>query len=364
MRRTAYFLALFAALLVSDVRCGTPCQNFLVQYCTDIPLQFEPIAAIRCIQLVPVQFYKLVEYSVQNYVVKKATTCYDVVLYNSSSPPLFSNTCQERCPAEYCRLFDNQPNNTVINIFYSPTFTYELRNSTVNDPFSYDYYPFVVCSNDIDTYRVVVYALAAFIGCLTAAVVLLCVIRHCCKGRPRCNPWDWRWYRDLLLCRFYGPSNSVVSPEPEPHRLYFIGNDTPRSNGHNRSPARHPPATNSSTPVVPVSSSVNYLRKTPNIHQKSSTGNSTYPPSSNSTSVRTAYTIEHSGSELYPRVHQQPENNGPVDRTTTQQPGLVATLSRLSSKASNALSGTLSSRSRAYGSLRSNSSYEYPIVRL
>jgi hypothetical protein len=182
------------------------CENFLAQYCTDIPIGFNSISSIKCIQLVPNQFNLSIDYSVQNYIIIKAAQCYNILLFNSSSTILFSNECREQCPEQYCLLFDNQPNTSIINIFYSQSSTYELINSiTPNNISSYDYLLFDTCSSSNQANQIlliIVYVLAGIIVILTIVVILKFIISWRLRRKSSVyEPYNWRWIIDSLCCR-------------------------------------------------------------------------------------------------------------------------------------------------------------------
>ena len=202
------------------VSYANACRNFLVQHCTDIPFAYLPIATTKCIQLVPHSYDQFVDYPVENYIVLKSSPCYNIVSFNATSTALFSNECREQCPDEYCLLFDNQSNTSIINIFYSSLSTYKLSSSSSPDVSSYDYLPFDDCSSKNRTNAIlliITYVLCGVIGALTIGVILKYIISWRLKKRGGSyQPYNWRWLRDCLFCCLREtdqPSGRKVQPE-------------------------------------------------------------------------------------------------------------------------------------------------------
>ncbi|CAF1342021.1 unnamed protein product [Adineta ricciae] len=191
-----YFLIIVFTIVYADT-----CDRFLTQHCIDIPFGFRSISQMKCLQLIPADFDVSIVYSVKNYIIKKTSNCYDIVSYESPSNVLFSSRCEELCPREYCKLLSNQPNTSIINIFYSESSTYEVTNQAVD--LSYDYFLFDSCSSDNRQnviLRIVVYTLAGVIGVLTIIVVTGCIVGSILKDK---DIFSWRWIRDLFLCRLW-----------------------------------------------------------------------------------------------------------------------------------------------------------------
>ncbi|CAF0851806.1 unnamed protein product [Rotaria sordida] len=194
--------SIFFILLFSQ--CVSLCKNFLVQHCTDITIGFESISKIKCIQLIPIQFDLSFVYSVENYIILKINKCYNIVSYNSSQTILFSNECRELCFEQYCLLFDNQSNRSIINIFYSQSLNYQEINSITNNISSYDYFLFDKCSttNRINKILIIiVYVLVAIIVLLTIVVILKYCISYKLNKDPNYDPYAWRWIIDCFLCQ-------------------------------------------------------------------------------------------------------------------------------------------------------------------
>jgi len=190
---------------------------------------------MKCIQLVPVQFDSSIDYSVKNYIVQTAPKCYNIVSYNSSSTNLFSNECQELCPEQYCLLFDNQPNTSIINIFYSPLSNYDLINPLTNNILSYDYYLFDTCSSTNQTNEIlliVVYILCANVVILTIGVILKFIISHKLKrnkSRPY-RPYDWYWILDCLFCQVKSNDEQNNKPERNSNDSNSVGDNNQLNN--------------------------------------------------------------------------------------------------------------------------------------
>ncbi|CAF0868888.1 unnamed protein product [Adineta ricciae] len=156
---------------------------------------------MKCLRLIPADFDISIAYSVKNYIIKKTSKCYDIVSYESPSNVLFSSRCEELCPREYCKLLSNQPNTSIINIFYSESSTYDVANQAAD--LSYDYFLFDSCSSDSRQnviLRIVVFTLAGVIGVLTIIVVTGCIVGSLLKDK---DIFSWRWIRDLFLCRLW-----------------------------------------------------------------------------------------------------------------------------------------------------------------
>ena len=223
-----YFYRSLLPILLASLICQNvnSCKNFFVQHCTDIPIGFNSISTIKCIQLIPIQFDLSIDYSVENYIIKKASTCYDVISYNSSLTNLFSNDCHELCPDEYCLLFDNQPNTSIINIFYSQSSAYDLTNLITNYSLSYDYFLFDSCSSNNRTNQIlliVVYVLCGIVGVLSVGVIskyfMSCGLK---KGSREYSPYDWRWILDCLLCQIQPKHVRTDTSERTSNNLAFI----------------------------------------------------------------------------------------------------------------------------------------------
>ncbi|CAF1564030.1 unnamed protein product, partial [Adineta ricciae] len=101
-------------------------------YCIDIAIGSDSISNIKCVQLVPVELDPSFIYPVENYIVKKGYTCYDIFTFDSPAATIFSNECREQCPEEYCLLFDNQSNRSIRNIFYPESSDDQLFNREIN----------------------------------------------------------------------------------------------------------------------------------------------------------------------------------------------------------------------------------------
>jgi hypothetical protein len=312
-------------LIVLICQYVNSCKNFLVQQCTDIPIGFNSITSIKCIQLIPSQFDSSIDYSVENYIIKKALKCYDILSYNSSLINLFSNQCQELCPEQYCLLFDNQPKTSIINIFYSQSSIYDLNNALSNNFSSYDYYLFDSCSSSYEQSRtllIVVYVLCGIVGVLTIKI----------------DPYNWRWIIDFLLCQIR-PTTEQSNRSP---RLEEYESQT-RVDG-NRSQPRHDHVCSVQSNTTPTASSDN-----------------AYERSSNSTDPRYRnYSSENSTPNLLRGTNLE-YYYGEFDETVDppQRSSISQTLQKLSAKASN----TLSIKSNTYDVLEARLSPEFIITR-
>lgn len=347
------------------------CTNFLVQQCTDIPFGFRSMLTIKCIQLIPAQYEYLTEYSIQNYLVKKSTNCYDIVSYDMPSRVLFSNQCQEICPEQYCQLFNSQSNTTIFNIFYSESSTYDVISSANDGSLSYDYLYFDTCSADNRQRRVltiIVFILAGFIGVMTVFLIVRCIISRKRRGRGRWNPYDWRWYRDILLCRDSANAPPQNRSENEPNPLYFIDYDIPPKNDNNRSHRKSYNDESSHPQMIPTSSSNIVVKRRRNHETSDSTDNSSTPShidGSSGVSIPAnplpLATIHHSdnGESMSDNYVDDSSRSHSQHRPPSS---VLNTLNRLSSKASSVLTGTHSSH--GYDSLGGRISREYPIIRL
>lgn len=247
------------------------CKNFQVQSCTDIPIKFKSISTIKCLQLIPIIFDISFDYSVKNYVVSKGSQCYNILSFESPSITIFSNECKELCPDEYCQLFDNQLNTSIINIFYSSLLTYEYATTLTYDTSSFDYLLFDQCSSANHTNRIlfiVVFTLCGIIVALSIVVIakylIAIYLKKYRRGRPY-SPYDIYWILDCILCR--------IEEIPEPSN---------ESSGHsNRS---------DSIENIPIQPRNIVTPSTPiQIH---------YPNSSNNTNNQISYS-SHSSSKLY-----------------------------------------------------------------
>ncbi|CAF1330145.1 unnamed protein product [Adineta steineri] len=330
------------------------CANFTVQNCIDIPFGFQSISTMKCIQLVPAQFNMLTNYSIQNYIVKQsATKCYDIILLDSLPKILFSSECTDRCSEKYCTLFSNQPNTSIINIFYSASSTYGLINSTTNYMLSYDYFLFDTCpTSNTKTLLIIVYVLAGVIGVLTIIVVVRCIISRL-MDKPGAEPYNWRWLLAWFLCRERSENTPSNMPENEikPYTIEF--GDQP-----NIHTTQLDLSSNSgiSTQQAMMSSNSPYnSRQRQNHRQGHSSGNNSDPRSFGVSSQSNGPVIDvSSGGVYYPEDSDIQSNiSSEVVEDHPQELSVSSIVERLSSKASNALS-----------SLRGYVSLEYPIVRL
>ncbi|CAF0947457.1 unnamed protein product [Rotaria sp. Silwood1] len=150
---------------------------------------------MKCIQLIPIQYDSSFVYSIDYYIISKVHKCYNIVSYNSSQIILFSNECRELCLDEYCLLFDNQSNRSIINIFYSQSLNYEEINSTTNNISSYDYFLLDKCGTTNPTNKIlliVIFILIAIVVILTIAVILNS------QDQPKINNTEYRgFYTDV-----------------------------------------------------------------------------------------------------------------------------------------------------------------------
>ncbi|UJR23042.1 hypothetical protein I4U23_026068 [Adineta vaga] len=357
-------------LFLSFIQYVKSCNKFTVQECIDIPFGFNSMSSIKCIQLVPIQFDVLIDYPVQNYLVKKTAKCYDIVSYNSSSIMLFSNQCQELCGEQYCLFFDSQPNTAVINIFYTESSIYDEINSQTDGIYSYDYLLFDTCSADNKANRIliiIVYTLAGFIGLVTIILIVKCIISKRLTKDGECHPYDWRWWRDLILFRKHPGNDPANRPGNEPNNLYIIeyDNQPPRpSNAIQRREYNHISSqaqiTSTSTPTINLN-----RRQTP--RRNYSTENSSNPSHIDFTSDLSTPTNRLPVNEIDHSNDEDLSNNNSVNETSHshshhQPSSIMAALHRLSSKASSVLTGIHSAH--AYDTLGPKQSPEYPIIRL
>jgi hypothetical protein len=228
------FLPLFLIFLLYPYI--NSCEHFIVQPCTDIPFYFP---STKCIQLIPNQFDSSIKYSVQTYLVVKAAKCFNIQSYESPSSILFTNECREQCLEQYCLLFDNQPNTSVINIFFSQSSTYELTNSeTNNNHSSYDYFLFDQCSSSNPANQIlliIVYVLCSVIALLTVIVIakyiLSCISKR--EGQPPRDPYNLKWICDFLCCRLLDDNSSPKIQDRRTSDPYIIENNN-QSNTNNR----------------------------------------------------------------------------------------------------------------------------------
>jgi hypothetical protein len=333
-------------LIVLICQSVNSCKNFLVQHCTDIPIGFNSITTIKCIQLIPAQFDLSIDYSVENYITKKTGTCYDIISYRSPSTNLFSNQCQELCPEQYCLLFDNQPNTSIINVFYSQSSTYDLNNLLINNFSSYDYYLFDSCSSTNEQSRIlliVVYVLCSIVGALTIGVVLKYIISGILRrGENPYNPYSWRWIIDCLLCQIR-PKHTQTN-EPERH------SDTPQ---HDIQRRYH--GTSTQSHMISNGSSNN-------THEQGnhSNNNSTYPGYPDFSSESSTPIVSHRNLGEY----YDGDNDNLPDETVDyprESSFFHNILQKLSSKASNTLS--MKSTSNNYETLEARPSPDLIITR-
>ncbi|CAF3462593.1 unnamed protein product [Rotaria sp. Silwood1] len=158
---------------------------------------------MKCIQLIPIQYDSSFVYSIDYYIISKVHKCYNIVSYNSSQIILFSNECRELCLDEYCLLFDNQSNRSIINIFYSQSLNYEEINSTTNNISSYDYFLLDKCGTTNPTNKIlliVIFILIAIVVILTIAVILKYCITYQLRKDSSYDPYAWRWIIDCFFC--------------------------------------------------------------------------------------------------------------------------------------------------------------------
>lgn len=349
-------LPLFLILLLGQY--GNTCDNFLVQQCTDNPIGFKSISNMKCIQLVPTQFDTLIEYSVENYIIKKSTTCYDIISYNSSSTILFSNECREVCQDQYCLLFNNQPNTSIINIFYTESSIYDLINPITNNMLSYDYFLFDICSSKTHSQVLFIVALvlAGIVGILTIGVVLKFVIAAILKythGKDY-NPYDWRWLRDLLCCRLRrGNRHENV--------LYIIENNPQSPANQNPVHLRNNFDTSSPRDMIPTTSS-NNTHERQNNRRGSTSGNSSNTQPANFSSENDISTIHRRNTGQYCYDEADCQSNYSSDETGNhlEVPNL-STLRKLSSKISSAVS--TKTNTSAYDPLQAKPTPDFSIIR-
>ena len=208
---------LFVVLLLCSY--ANACKNFLTQHCTDIPIGFRSISPIKCVQLVPTQLDSSIDYTVDNFVIEKVGSCFNVLRYDSTRTTVFSSECRELCPEQYCLLFDKHSNTSIINIFYSSTFSY-VPTADPTSP-SQDYALFDGCSSDSSNSKmlIIVYVLCGIVSVLTVGVLLKyllsCIFK---RTEPGYDPWSWRWLVDTLLCR-RRPDNEPPKANEGNHRV-------------------------------------------------------------------------------------------------------------------------------------------------
>ncbi|CAF1412499.1 unnamed protein product [Adineta steineri] len=332
------------------------CANFTVQNCIDIPFGFQSISTMKCIQLVPTQFNMLTNYSIQNYIVKQsATKCYDIILLDSSPKILFSSECTDRCSEKYCTLFSNQPNTSIINIFYSASSTYGLINSTTNYMLSYDYFLFDACpSGDSKALLIIVYVLAGVIGALTIGVIARCAISRWMDRPGDADKYNLRWLRDWFLCRETSGNTQSNMPESE-GKPYIVQFSDQQPNIHITQLDLSSNSGISTQQAMMSSNSPYNSRQGQNHRQGHSSGNNSDPRSFGVSSQSNGPIIDvSSGGVYYPEDSDVQSNiSSEVVEDHPQELSVSSIVERLSSKASNALS-----------SLRGYVSLEYPIVRL
>jgi hypothetical protein len=313
------------------------CKNFLVQNCVDISIGFNSISTIKCIQLIPAQFDLSIDYSVENYIIQKSETCYNIGLYNSSSINLFSNECSEICPEQYCLLFDNQPNTSIINVFYSPSSIYELIQSITNDTLSYDYFLFDTCSSTDRTNRIlliIVYLLCAIIVILTIAVILKFIISKKLRGNPSrpYRPYDWRWILDCIFCQIQRNNKQMNKRERNSNDSDSVENSN--QSGTNRLNQRNNLVTTSTQAFMISSSSPNTTNDRRN-YGNSSSGNSSYQRDHGLIFENNIPISNLSNNAEY--IEYEDTNSLAETENHNQQP-VLASLQRLSQKVSSALS--------------------------
>ncbi|CAF1625509.1 unnamed protein product [Adineta ricciae] len=326
---------------------------------------------IKCIQLIPAQYEYQTEYSIQNYLVKKSTDCYDVVSYDSSSRVLFSNQCQELCPEQYCQLFDSQPNTTIFNIFYSDSSTYDIMSSANDGILSYDYLYFDTCSADNHQRRVliiIVFVLAGFIALITVLLIARCIIRRKNLKEGNWHPYDWRWVRDMALCRHPTDGHVQNRPENEPNPLYIIEYNTQPSVDSNRPQTKSRHNATSRSQVTPASSPNIAVKRRRNYVKDYSTDTNSVPSHIDGSSGLSIPANPLPLAIIHHSDSGESLSNDSVDASSRHhsqrepQSSIRSALNRLSSKASSVLTGTHSSH--GYDSLGGRISREYPIIRL
>ena len=180
--------------------------NFVPQQCTDIPIAFDSMASIQCLQLVPKdhQYGRPQSYKIQNYyIVRISKSCHDVVRLEASDNKLFTNVCDEVCVNEYTLLFNNLPNISLYNIFYSKDVAYSpVGLWSIMKGMSFDYLPFEDCGAEKRLDRIlmiVVYTLCGVIGVLTVMVILKYILSCIIARQPDAQPLNWRWLFDYFL---------------------------------------------------------------------------------------------------------------------------------------------------------------------
>jgi hypothetical protein len=323
---------------------------------------------MKCIQLIPAQFNASISYSVENYIVKKVANCYDVASYNSPSTILFSNQCYDVCPDKYCLLFNNQPNTSIINIFYSgssASSAYALINPMTNYLLSYDYLFFDSCPSIYDAnriYLIVVYVLAGVIGVLTIGVILKFIICAIIKKlHPDADLTNWQWLLDFLLGRLPPKDDQENRHEPEPSSLYIIDNDIrPKVK---KNPLHSTNNLNTSSQQHIISSSSSHNTSGQRNDRRDRGGSSSDPRQLGASSENGTPTIHRHIISDYILNEDDLESNHSLD--AIENPHQIQTLPILQKLAAR-LTGTLSNKSipNGYEALEAKPSPDYSIVRL
>jgi len=312
------------------------CENFLVQNCVDISIGFNSISTIQCIQLIPAEFDPSIDYSVENYIIQKSEKCYNIGSYNSTSIYLFTNECSELCPEQYCLLFDNQPNTSIINVFYSPSSIYELIQPITNDTLSYDYFLFGTCSSTNRANHIlliVVYVLCAIVVILTIAVILKFIISKRLRKNPRrpYRPYDWLWILDCILCQIQPNNEQRDKQEVNSNDLDSV--EDSNQSGTNQLHRRNN-LTTSTQPFMISGSSPNTTNGQRN-YGNSSSGNSSYQRDHGLTFENNIPISHHSTNREY---FKNEDTNSLAETENQNQQPVLPLLQKLSQTVSSALS--------------------------
>ena len=182
-------------------------RTFFYQSCTDIRINFEKMSDMKCMQLIPKPIRYLQRYAFKNYILIKNGSCYDVVSLDSSSTVLFNQVCSEPCIEPYVILFNNQTNNTIYNIFFSPSSQYMWNDSSnMSNHDIRDYPLFDTCQQSIEQEKKLMIIIYVFIG-VTTLLVVSCIILCCAccqlRQRPISDLYKPRRLIDLLSCRVH-----------------------------------------------------------------------------------------------------------------------------------------------------------------
>lgn len=211
----------YFSLYIFIVYCSiaNSCENFTIHYCTDIPFILSPISDIKCLQLLPINAQTSFDYTVENYIIKNTSKCYDIVSLDSlTSDILYSEQCQQICSENYCQLFDKHPSTSIINIFYSTTLNYESIMSLNNSMSSYDYYRFDSCSSLSSSTRttlIIVYVLVGIVIVLAIAVLVHCLLRRKYKRVFAEQIYQRFWLLDFLCCDLKRSNESMNRINPK-----------------------------------------------------------------------------------------------------------------------------------------------------